>query len=104
MSLHDDRHVVACQECQTLIFGENVYRHFQMAHHRELSGDELVRILAYSRKNSVSESVADAFVEREYAQEENNPEIERTPDSMRQWDTQGPREGMRSGPLGPGKR
>jgi len=104
MSLHDDRRVIACPDCKTLIFGENVYRHFQDAHQCELSREELVKILADSRKNPVSESEANAFIEREYAKEENNPENERTPDSMRQWDTQGPREGMRSGPLGPKKR
>jgi len=60
--------------------------------------------IAIFRTRTSANYPANAFIEREYAKEENNPENERTPDSMRQWDTQGPREGMRSGPLGPKKR
>ena len=103
MSLHDDRRVIACPECQTLVFGENLYRHFKTAHHRELFGDELVKMLADARKNPVSASQRDAFIERVYKSEENRPKIQRTPPSMRGWDSNNPGRKVHSGPLGPGK-
>jgi hypothetical protein len=103
MSLHDDRRVIACPDCQELVFGENLYRHFKKVHHRELFGDELVKILAAARKNPVGAREAEAFIERAYKSEENRPKIERTPASMRGWDSNNPGRKVSIGPLGPGK-
>ncbi len=103
MSKHDDRRVVYCPECQTVIFSENVNRHFRKVHRRDLSGAEIVKILADASKRPVTPSDASEFLERVYRGEENRPQIERTPSSMRGWDAIREEIPRRSGPLGPSK-
>jgi len=98
MSKHDDRRVVYCPECQTVIFSENVNRHFRKVHRRDLSAAAIVKILADANKRPVTPTDAREFLERVYKGEEKRPQIERTPISMRGWGVR------RSGPLGPEKR
>ncbi len=102
MRIHGDRHVIACPLCKTLIFGEKLIRHFKTTHKRQLPWDEAVQI-AKARKNRVAAQDADAFVERAYKIAENCTKIERTPRSMRGWDSNNPGRKISSGPLGPDK-
>jgi hypothetical protein len=103
MSLHDDRHVIACPDCKELIFAENLARHFKKAHNWNLPGTEVVQILAAARKNPISASQREGFIERAYKSAENRPKSERTPPSMRGWDSNNPGRKVSIGPLGPGK-
>jgi hypothetical protein len=99
MSQYDHRRVIACPECETLIFSENLSRHFKKAHRRDLSGAQLVQFLADARKKSVSPRKYFAFIELAYKALDNRPKPERTPPPLRGWMRQGS-----SGPLGPEKR
>lgn len=98
MSLYDDRRVIACPDCKELIFSENLARHFKKIHQWNLSGAEIMQMLADARKNPIDPRQTEGFIERVYMSEENRPKIERTPKSMRQWGVN-----KRSGPLGPSK-
>jgi hypothetical protein len=70
MSLHNDRRVIACPDCKELIFAGHLPLHFKKVRHWNLSGAEIVQMLADARKNPVDPRQAEGFIERIYKSEE----------------------------------
>jgi hypothetical protein len=103
MGKYDDRRIVECPECKCVLFSEDIARHFAKTHCRELSTVELLDMLDHTRQHPVAADRTKAFLERLYELDEKRDKLERTPRSMQQWEGGAPREGMRSGPLGPGR-
>jgi hypothetical protein len=103
MSLPDDKPVIACPGCQVLIFEKNLIRHFQFAHRYELTREEHQELLAEAAKKPVSPKARAAFLKRAEKLEKTQSPIERTPSSMRGWDSNNPGRKVSIGPLGPGK-
>jgi hypothetical protein len=83
---------------------DNVVIHFGKIHRRDLPVAELMEILAQAKTRPVDEKEYYAGLDGREKDVQENPTIERTPRSMQQWEGGAPREGMRSGPLGPEKR
>lgn len=102
MGKYDDKRIVACPECKCVLFSVDLERHFLKRHKKELSAKELVEMLFGSEQESVNSCKAADFLARLEERDARRPKIERTPRSMQQWEGGTPREGMRSGPLGPG--
>lgn len=103
MSLHDDRRVIACPGCKAVIYERNLIRHWQFAHRYELTTIEHQELLADAAKNPVSPKARAAFLKRAEKLVKTQLPIERTPPSMRGWDSNNPGRKVSIGPLGPGK-
>ena len=100
MSEFGEKRVVVCPACNGEIVADEVVAHFRIIHHRDLPVSELLEILAQAKTRPVDEKEYYADLDAL----EKGQTAERTPRSMQQWETGTPREGMRSGPLGPEKR
>lgn len=101
MSEFGEKRMVICPVCNGEILADKVVIHFRTIHRRDLPVAELLEILAQAKVRPVDKKEYYAVLDE---QEKNDPTIERTPRSMQQWEAGAPREGMRSGPLGPEKR
>ena len=101
MSEFGEKRVVICPVCNGEILADKVVIHFGKIHGRELPVAELLEILAQAKARPVGEKEYFADLDE---QKKDDQTIERTPRSMQQWEGGAPREGMRSGPLGPEKR
>jgi len=101
MSKFGEKRVVVCPVCNGEILADNVVAHFAKIHRRDLPVAELLKILAQAKARPVGEKEYYAELD---GREQDDQTIERTPRSMQQWEGGAPREGMRSGPLGPEKR
>lgn len=98
MSEFGTKRFVICPECGGEISPDAVMNHFRQQHARELPVSEMVELVAQVRTRPLTEKEYFAQLDQ---QDQNRRAIERTPRSMQQWDSNGPRPG-RSGPLGPG--
>jgi hypothetical protein len=101
MSEFGEKRVVVCPVCNGEILAHKVVIHYSKIHRRELPVAELLEILAQSKARPVDKK--EYFSGLDGEEKEDQP-IERTPRSMQQWEGGAPREGMRSGPLGPETR
>ena len=97
------KRVVNCPVCEREILSTQVSLHFQRAHHRSLAITEILDILSQAGSRPVGEKEYYADLDRQERHRQKHQNIERTPRSMQQWEGGTPREGMRSGPLGPGR-
>lgn len=96
--------VIACPICKAMIFARNFIRHFQFAHNCELTWDQHKELQSAAAKNPVSADAKARFLRRTEKLAQNPPpQIERTPPSMRGWDSNNPGRRISIGPLGPGK-
>lgn len=103
MSQFGRKRVVNCPVCEREIPSEKVALHFQKAHRRSLAITEILDILSQTRSRPVGEKEYHADLDRQERRQQKHQKLERTPRSMQQWEGGTPREGMRSGPLGPGR-
>jgi hypothetical protein len=103
MSEFGHKRVVNCPVCEREIRSEDVRLHFEKAHRRDLAITEILDILSQVRSRPIAEKEYYADLERQEKRQQKRPRPERTPRSMQQWEGGTPREGMRSGPLGPGR-
>lgn len=95
--------VIYCPGCKAVIFEKNLIRHYQFAHRYELTQGEHRELLADAVKSPVSAKATADFLRRAKKLEQTKPPTERTPPSMRGWDSNNPGRKISIGPLGPGK-
>ena len=104
MSEFGEKRVVICPVCNGEILADKVIIHFRAIHRRDLPVSELLEILAQAKARLVDEKEFYPNLDGQEKDAPEHPVVERTPRSMQQWEGGAPREGMRSGPLGPEKR